>query len=132
MSSGCRDLLLVIPLEFENNGHGVPYSNRFTIFTARFKLGQRFDYADGFGIKFLIYRTNDLDFTDLTILVNDKLEDNTSFNIVLGRICRILDIITEVSHERSLTSREPGHLFDRPIDLLGGLRLTLHYRHLGL
>ena len=128
-----------ISLEFKIDGQGIPHRYGFTVLAARFKLGQSFDHTDCLSIKFLTNRANYLDFSHLTGLVNNKLNNDTAFNIVLCGLRGIFDVSLQVSHQSGFSTWESGHLLDRVIDLiiglwfsiLGSLLLGIHFDSLG-
>lgn len=110
--------LLRSTMEFEHNRQSVPYGNRFAILVAGGEIGHGLDHADGLGIKFFIYRADNLDFANVAIFLNDELQNDASLNIVLGSVRRILDVLHQILHHFCLAAWEPGHLFDRLIDYL--------------
>ena len=83
---------------------------------ARGELGQRSDDSNGFFIKILTHRANDLYFTDITNFIYNKLHNDTSLNIVLGCRCRVFDVRLNVLHQSCFTTRKLGHLLNSTID----------------
>ena len=87
-------------------------------------MWHRFNHTNGFGVKFLTHRADNLDITYLSSFVNDKLHKHSSLNIVFGSNFRIFDILLQKVDQSFHAAREFWHLLNGLIDLVilsGGL-----------
>ena len=92
----------------------VPYIDRFAILAARFKLGKRLDNTDGLLIKVFAQHTQNLHFSNFTILFHNELKEDLTFYILLS--LWIFEVFLDVFYQGRLTTWELRHLLNSTIN----------------
>ena len=117
--------------QFEFHEQSVPHINGYAIFSSWCEFGQCFADAYSLLVKVLIHRSDNLHFTDIAILINNKLHNDFPLNVVAGGHGRVMDVRLDVFHQSLISSWKFGHLYTIALeedtvytDLITGTMIT--------